>query len=101
MKDKRHLIFCIFIFILDESRISKLLRRLCREDDHDHVLPLVKQIQDAILSSENQKTLRRNLEGICEALYDVLHMTISADSKKQITKCLSHIGYVVSQDFRR
>lgn len=91
----------IWSFILEDSRISKLLRRLCREDDYDHFMVLCKQVQEGILAPENQRYIRRNLELICENLLDVLHSGPGQEAKQQVAKCLGRIGYVVEQDFKR
>ncbi|XP_015127883.1 serine/threonine-protein kinase SMG1 [Diachasma alloeum] len=85
----------------DESRITKLLRRLCREDDYDHFLPLVKQVQEAIVAPENYRIIKRNLEAICETLYDVLHLELGSEAKQHTAKCFTLIGYTISPDFKR
>lgn len=87
--------------INEDSRISKLLRRLCREDDYDHFMVLCKQVQEGILAPENQRYIRRSLELICENLLDVLHSGFGLEAKQQVAKCLGRIGYVVEQDFKR
>lgn len=90
-----------FFLILEDSRISKLLRRLCREDDYDHFMVLCKQVQEGILAPENQRYIRRNLELICDNLLDILHSGPDQEAKQQVAKCLGRIGYVVEQDFKR
>ncbi|XP_031845911.1 serine/threonine-protein kinase Smg1 isoform X3 [Nomia melanderi] len=85
----------------EDSRISKLLRRLCREDDYDHFILLCKQAQDGIIASENQRYIRRNLDVICESLLDMLHTGPGAEAKQQIAKCLGRVGYAAEQDFKR
>ncbi|KAG5339618.1 SMG1 kinase, partial [Acromyrmex charruanus] len=87
--------------INEDSRISKLLRRLCREDDYDHLMVLCKQVQESIVAHENQRYIRRNLETICESLLDFLHSGPGQEAKQQVAKCLGRIGYVVEQDFKR
>ncbi|KYM96819.1 Serine/threonine-protein kinase SMG1 [Cyphomyrmex costatus] len=87
--------------INEDSRISKLLRRLCREDDYDHLMVLCKQVQESIVAPENQRYIRRNLETICESLLDFLHSGPGQEAKQQVAKCLGRIGYVVEQDFKR
>ncbi|KAL0113113.1 hypothetical protein PUN28_012373 [Cardiocondyla obscurior] len=87
--------------INEDSRISKLLRRLCREDDYDYLMALCKQVQEGIVAPENQRYIRRNLETICEGLLDFLHSGPGQEAKQQVAKCLGRIGYVVEQDFKR
>ncbi|XP_011150895.1 serine/threonine-protein kinase SMG1 [Harpegnathos saltator] len=86
--------------INEDSRISKLLRRLCREDDYDHFIVLCNQVQEGITAPENQRYIRRNLEFICDSLLDILHSGPGQEAKQQIAKCLGRIGYVVDQDFK-
>ncbi|XP_076757575.1 serine/threonine-protein kinase Smg1 isoform X3 [Xylocopa sonorina] len=87
--------------INEDSRISKLLRRLCREDDCDHFIVLCKQAQESIIAPENQRYIRRNLDVICESLLDVLHTGPGLDAKQQVVKCLGRVGYAAEQDFKR
>ncbi|KOX79166.1 Serine/threonine-protein kinase SMG1 [Melipona quadrifasciata] len=87
--------------INEDSRISKLLRRLCREDDYDHFIVLCKQAQEGIIALENQRYIRRNFEVICESLLDVLHTGLGPEAKQQIAKCLGRVGYATEQDFKR
>lgn len=89
------------LLVSEDSRISKLLRRLCREDDYDHLIVLCKQVQEGIVAPENQRYIRRNLETICESLLDFLYSGPGQEVKQQIVKCLGRIGYVVEQDFKR
>ncbi|KZC05708.1 Serine/threonine-protein kinase SMG1 [Dufourea novaeangliae] len=87
--------------INEDSRISKLLRRLCREDDYDHFISLCKQAQEGIIAPENQRYIRRNLDAICESLLDMLHTGPGPEAKQQIAKCLGRVGYAAEQDFKR
>lgn len=89
------------VALTEDSRISKLLRRLCREDDYDHFLALCKQLQEGIVAPENQRYIRRNLDVICENLMDILYSGPSLEAKQQVAKCLGRIGYVADQDFKR
>ncbi|OAD60741.1 Serine/threonine-protein kinase SMG1 [Eufriesea mexicana] len=87
--------------INEDSRISKLLRRLCREDDYDHFMVLCKQAQEGIIALENQRYIRRNLDVICEGLLDILHTGPGLEAKQQVAKCLGRVGYASEQDFKR
>ncbi|KAG7209878.1 hypothetical protein KM043_011480 [Ampulex compressa] len=87
--------------INEDSRISKLLRRLCREDDYDHFMVLCKQVQEGITAPDNQRYIRRNLDLICESLLDMLRTGPGQEARQQVAKCLGRIGYVAEQDFKR
>ncbi|KAJ8664855.1 hypothetical protein QAD02_006517 [Eretmocerus hayati] len=85
----------------EDSRISKLLRRLSREDDYDHFLGLCKQLQEGMLAPENYKYIRRNLDVICENISDILYNSPSLEAKNEVAKCLGRVGYAVDHDFKR
>ncbi|XP_034180761.2 serine/threonine-protein kinase Smg1 isoform X1 [Osmia lignaria lignaria] len=87
--------------IYEDSRISKLMRKLCREDDYDHFMVLCKQAQEGIIASENQRYIRRNLDVICDSLLDLLHTGPGPEAKQQVAKCLGRVGYAAEQDFKR
>lgn len=87
--------------IAEDSRITKLLRRLCREDEYEHFMGLCKQILEHALALENQRSIRRNLELMCESLLDLLYTGPGAEAKQQVAKCLAYIGYAADQDFKR
>ncbi|XP_015595300.1 serine/threonine-protein kinase SMG1 [Cephus cinctus] len=87
--------------INEDSRISKLLRRLSRDDDYDHFMGLCKQLQEVIMAPENQRYVRRSIEVICDTLLDTLRSGPGPDAKQQAAKCLGHVGYVVDHDFKR
>lgn len=98
------LVFClktVCLLFSEDSRISKLLRRLCREDNYDHFMVLSKQVQEGIVAPENQRYIRRSLEPICDNLLDILHSSPGQEAKQQIAKCLGRVGYMVEQDFKR
>lgn len=88
--------------ILDDTRISKLLRRLCREENYDHFMGLCRQLQEGILASENKKYIRRFLEFFCDNILEALYSAPSSDAKQQVAKCLSRVGFVViDNDFKK
>ncbi|XP_046606357.1 serine/threonine-protein kinase SMG1 isoform X1 [Neodiprion virginianus] len=85
----------------EDSRISKLLRRLCREDDYDNFMGLCKQLREVMVAPENQRYVRRSMDLICESLLDTLHSGPGLEAKQQAARCLGRVGYVVDQDFKR
>lgn len=85
----------------EDSRISKLLKRLSREEDYEHFLGLCKQVQESIVAPENQRYIRRHMDNICECLVETLLSGPGLEAKSQIAKCLGRIGYIVDQDFKR
>ncbi|XP_047110312.1 serine/threonine-protein kinase SMG1 [Schistocerca piceifrons] len=86
---------------LEDSRISKLLRLLCREDDKGKFLALCKQLQESLMAPENGRYIRRSLDLIMESLLDTLHSGPGSEAKLHAAKCLGRVGYVLDQDFKR
>ncbi|XP_057324226.1 serine/threonine-protein kinase SMG1 isoform X1 [Microplitis mediator] len=84
----------------DESRVTKLLRRLCRESD-DHFLPLAKQVLENFMILENHRYIRGKLEPICEYLLDALRLSPDTESQRQIIKCFAYIGFIADREFKR
>ncbi|XP_044575793.1 serine/threonine-protein kinase SMG1 isoform X2 [Cotesia glomerata] len=84
----------------DESRVTKLLRRLCRESD-DHFLPLSKQVLENFMIPENHRYIRSKLEPLCEYLHDALRLSPDAESQKQVIKCLAYVGFIADREFKR
>nr|CAD7257211.1 unnamed protein product [Timema shepardi] len=85
----------------EDSRISKLLRRLCREDDSEKSISLCKQLQESLMVQENGRYIRRSLDLIAESLLDMLHSGPGPEVKYQAAQCLGRVGYVLEQDFKR
>ncbi|GLH00101.1 Serine/threonine-protein kinase ATR [Gryllus bimaculatus] len=85
----------------EDSRISKLLRRLSREDDPDKFCSLAKQLQESLMVPENGRYIKRAFDLITESLLDLLHTGPGSEPKLQAAKCLGRFGYVLDQDFKR
>uniref|UniRef100_A0A1B6CNV0 non-specific serine/threonine protein kinase n=1 Tax=Clastoptera arizonana TaxID=38151 RepID=A0A1B6CNV0_9HEMI len=85
----------------EDSRISKILRRMCREDDHDKFIGHCNQLQEALSSPDNSRYIRRAQDTICESLFEVFHGKQGYDNKLHAAKCLGRLGYVLDQEFMR
>ncbi|XP_063243710.1 serine/threonine-protein kinase SMG1 isoform X2 [Bacillus rossius redtenbacheri] len=85
----------------EDSRISKLLRKLCREGDPEKSVSLCKQLQDSLMVPENNRYIRRSFDTIAESMLDILHSGPGYDAKCEAAKCLGRVGYVLEQDFKR
>lgn len=85
----------------EDSRISKQLRRLVREDDSERYLAQVQQLQESIMLNENVKYVRRNADHILEALFEILHAAPSPPCRWEITKCIGRVGHVMEGDIKR
>uniref|UniRef100_A0A0P4WEM1 non-specific serine/threonine protein kinase n=1 Tax=Scylla olivacea TaxID=85551 RepID=A0A0P4WEM1_SCYOL len=86
---------------IEDSRISKQLRRLAREDDSERYLAQVQQLQESIMLNENVKYVRRNADHILESLFEILHAAPSPPCRWEITKCIGRVGHVMEGDIKR
>ncbi|KAJ1529376.1 hypothetical protein ONE63_006163 [Megalurothrips usitatus] len=85
----------------EDCRISKVLRRLFREEDSDKFVQLCIQLQDALTVPENMQYIRRCMENILDALLDLLHTGPGSGAKNQVATSIGHVGYVLDAEFRR
>ncbi|KAK3930101.1 Serine/threonine-protein kinase SMG1 [Frankliniella fusca] len=85
----------------EDCRISKVLRRLFREEDSDKFIQLCLQLQDALTVPENMQYIRRCLENILDALLDLLHTGPGSCAKSQVATSIGHVGYILDSEFRR
>ncbi|XP_034250537.1 serine/threonine-protein kinase SMG1 [Thrips palmi] len=85
----------------EDSRISKVLRRLFREEDSEKFVALTLQLQDALGVPENMQYIKRCFENILDALLDLLYNGPGISAKSQIAKAMGHVGYVLDSEFKR
>lgn len=85
----------------EDSRISKQLRRLSREDDAERYLAQVQQLQESIMLNENVKYVRRNADHILDSLFESLHAAPSPPCRWEITRCIGRVGHVMEGDIKR
>ncbi|KAK8726162.1 hypothetical protein OTU49_010400, partial [Cherax quadricarinatus] len=85
----------------EDSRISKQLRRLSREDDSERYLAQVQQLQESIMLNENVKYVRRNADHILDSLFESLHAAPSPPCRWEITRCIGRVGHVMEGDIKR
>lgn len=85
----------------EDSRISKQLRRLSREDDAERYLAQVQQLQESIMLNENVKYVRRNAEHLLDSLFELLHAAPSPPCRWEITRCVGRVGHVMESDIKR
>lgn len=85
----------------DDSKISKVLRRLAREDDPEKFISLAKQLQENIMLVENSNYIKHSLDLIVESILDLLHTAPNNAAKLESAKCLGKIGYALESSFKR
>lgn len=86
---------------LEDTRISKLIRRLAQETDQDKSLVLCKKLLDALVVPDNARYVRRAFSMLVDALYDVLCFGAGPLAKRQAARVLGRVAYVMETDFRR
>ena len=57
----------------DDSRLSKLVRNVTREDDRDRRINNLRLLRDFILLPENNKTLSRSSDNLLAFLLDIIY----------------------------
>ncbi|XP_060802702.1 serine/threonine-protein kinase SMG1 [Amyelois transitella] len=85
----------------EDPRISKLLRRLCAEEDVEKSLAICSKLQDAVMLPENSRYIRRAYDILVESLLDVLYDAPGPETKEAAAMVLGRIGYVMGPDFRK
>ncbi|GLG95063.1 Serine/threonine-protein kinase Smg1 [Gryllus bimaculatus] len=85
----------------EDSRISKLLRLLSRENDQDKFCSLARQLQQSFKLPENGKYIRRAFDMITKSLLDLLHTGPGLNAKCETAKCLGRLGYILDQNIKR
>lgn len=85
----------------EDPRISKLLRRLCGENDVEKSLVICSKLQEAVMLPENARYIRRSYDILVESLLDVLYDAPGPETKESAASVLGRIGYVMGSDFRK
>ncbi|XP_050541278.1 serine/threonine-protein kinase SMG1 [Daktulosphaira vitifoliae] len=85
----------------EDSKISKILRKMVNEEDTRTLISLCNQLQEAFLLPENKKYIRRATDNIIEYLYECLHTSLSSYGKCAIAKCLGKFGHALQYDCKR
>ncbi|XP_050421824.1 serine/threonine-protein kinase SMG1 [Adelges cooleyi] len=85
----------------EDSKISKILRKMVNEEDTRTLSSLCNQLQEAFLLQENRKYIRRATDVIIEYLYGCLQTSVSSNSKCAIAKCLGKFGHALQYDCKR
>lgn len=85
----------------EDSRISKLLRKLSHEDNIDKFLTITQKLQESIMSPDNNRYIRRSFDMISDSLFELLHTSPCLEAKIEISKCIGRTGYTLEQDYKR
>lgn len=91
-----------FVYALPEdTRISKLLRRLCGETDVEKSLSICAKLQEAIMLPDNVRYIRRSYDILADSLLEVLYDAPSSETKGQVSASLGRIGYVMGPEYKK
>ncbi|KAK2716947.1 hypothetical protein QYM36_007183, partial [Artemia franciscana] len=84
--------------VSDESKVSKQIRRLMREDNFERFHKGVQILQESILLPENGKYIRRNLETLLNAMLDLSHAAPGLENRQQVAFSIGKAGYISEHD---
>lgn len=87
----------------EDTRISKLLRRLNNESDQDTALAISKKLLEVLLLPDNAYYVRKAFHILGESAFEILHVSPGPLAKQQAARVLGRMGYVMGQenDFER
>ncbi|XP_052759875.1 serine/threonine-protein kinase SMG1-like [Mya arenaria] len=82
----------------DETRLSKLLKKLQRETERDRKLYTIKQLIDYIHTQEGAKLASRSMEEVLDNLKDVLFERGYKEVKAEVVYCIGLVGTLSGSD---
>ncbi|KAK4876755.1 hypothetical protein RN001_009261 [Aquatica leii] len=87
----------------EDTRISKLLRRLSMENDQENSLTISKKLLEVLLIPDNASYVRKAFHILGESMLDILHSAPGLIAKKEAARALGRMGYIMGQenDFSR
>lgn len=87
----------------EDTRISKLLRRLSMETDQNNSLAISKKLLEVLLLPDNAPYIRKAFHILGESMFEILEVSPGLQSKKQAARALGRMGYIMGQenDFER
>ncbi|XP_022908365.2 serine/threonine-protein kinase SMG1 [Onthophagus taurus] len=87
----------------EDTRISKLLRRLNIEEDPDNSLVISKKLLEVLLIPDNSIYVKKAFHILCESMLDILRVAPGPTAKCQAARALGRMGYIMGQeiDFER
>ncbi|XP_039285302.1 serine/threonine-protein kinase SMG1-like [Nilaparvata lugens] len=86
----------------EDCRISKLLRRMLREDDekyHEKYLSMVNSLKEALMSPENSRYIQKNREMISNYLLELLYRAPGSEAKLQTAEALGALAFSLDKDY--
>lgn len=87
----------------EDTRISKLLRRLSNEEDQENSLIISKKLLEVLLIPDNASYVRKAFHILGESMCEILMVSPGQPAKEQAARALGRMGYIMAQenDFER
>lgn len=87
----------------EDTRISKLLRKLSTEVDQENSLAISKKLLEVLLIPDNASYVRKAFHILGESMCDILCVSPGMAAKEQAARALGRMGYIMAQenDFKR
>ncbi|XP_076263990.1 serine/threonine-protein kinase Smg1 isoform X2 [Rhynchophorus ferrugineus] len=82
----------------EDTRISKLLRRLNNETNQDNSLQISKKLLEVLLLADNAPYIRKAFHILGESMYEILHVSPGLLAKQQAARALGRMGYIMGQE---
>ncbi|KAK5642069.1 hypothetical protein RI129_008236 [Pyrocoelia pectoralis] len=82
----------------EDTRISKLLRRLSMENDQENSLTISKKLLEVLLIPDNASYVRKAFHILGESMLDILHAAPGLPAKEEAARALGRMGYIMAQE---
>ncbi|KAB0796118.1 hypothetical protein PPYR_10179 [Photinus pyralis] len=82
----------------EDTRISKLLRRLSMENDQENSLTISKKLLEVLLIPDNASYVRKAFHILGESMLDILHGAPGLPAKEEAARALGRMGYIMGQE---
>lgn len=87
----------------EDTRISKLLRKLSTEVDQENSLAISKKLLEVLLIPDNASYVRKAFHILGDSMCEILCVSPGMAAKEQAARALGRMGYIMAQenDFKR
>ncbi|XP_025837692.1 serine/threonine-protein kinase SMG1 [Agrilus planipennis] len=82
----------------EDTRISKLLRRLSTENDQENSLVISKKLLEVLLIPDNATYVRKAFHILGDSMLDILYVAPGSLAKQQAARALGRMGYIMAQE---
>lgn len=82
----------------EDTRISKLLRRLNNETDQDTALAISRKLLEVLLLPDNAYYVRKAFHILGESGFEILQVSPGPLAKQQAARVLGRMGYIMGQE---